>query len=42
MIMAEKSREHGFCKHLFSIGNMSLHDVLENRFPEVFSQFCKN
>ena len=36
MIMARKPREHGFRKHLFSIKNMWLPDVLKNRVPEVF------
>ena len=38
----KKNREHGFRKHLFSIKNMWLPDVLKNRVPEVFSHFCKN
>ena len=39
--MAKKPREHGFRKHLFSIRNMWLPDVLKNRIPDVFHTSVK-
>ena len=41
MIMAKKRRENGSCKHLFSIGNMWLPDVLKNRVSDIFQSSVK-